>query len=168
MIGIVRGIFICPTAGEPMQRITQVAAIAGQGLQGDRYSTGWGSFNNKKPWWWSIPFIHWIFKKKQKRQVTLINYTFFEGSGFEFQDSRRNLIVEGVELMSLIGQKFRVGTARFRGMKYCDPCNRPSKLSGKQLSFKEAFLDRGGIIAEVIEGGTIMWGDKVITPDKGY
>jgi MOSC domain-containing protein YiiM len=136
-----------------MQEIQEVEAIAGQGLKGDRYSVAEGSFNKGKP---------------GIRQVTLMNTIFFKDSGFDFKDSRRNLFVEGVELMWLIGREFQVGTARLRGVKYCDPCNRPSKLSGKEQSYKEAFFDRGGLIAEVIEDGIIKTGDQVIPPPKGY
>ncbi len=73
-----------------------MVADAGLGLRGDRYSTGNGSFNKDKP---------------GSRQVTIMNSIFFEGSGFEFKDSRRNLFVEGVELMWLIGRDFQIGTA---------------------------------------------------------
>lgn len=153
MNGIVRAICIGPVAGEPMQEVLEVEAIVGQGLKGDRYSTGEGSFNKGK---------------QGKRQVTLMNSIFFAGSGFEFKDSRRNLFVEGVELMWLIGREFQIGTARFRGVKYCDPCTRPSKLAGKATSFKEAFFDRGGLLAEVLEDGVIKIGDPLIPPPKEY
>ena len=153
MNGIVKAICIGPVAGGPMQVVTEVEAIAGQGLKGDRYTTGQGSFNKGK---------------QGVRQVTLMNTIFFERSGFEFKDSRRNLFVEGVELMWLIGREFQIGTACFRGVKYCDPCTRPSKLSDKQKSFKETFFDRGGLNAEIIEGGVIKTGDQVIPPPKGY
>ena len=153
MNGMVKAICICPVAGEPMQPVTDVEAIIGQGLKGDRYSTGEGSFNKGR---------------QGNRQVTLMNTIFFEGSGFEFKDSRRNLFVEGIELMWLIGREFQIGTARFRGVKYCDPCTRPNKLAGKEQSFKETFFDRGGIIAEIIESGLIKIGDQVIPPPKEY
>ena len=153
MNGTVVAICICPIAGETMQHVQEVEAVARQGLKGDRYATGEGSFNKGK---------------QGNRQVTLMNTVFFDGSGFEFKDSRRNIFVQGVELMWLIGREFQIGTARFRGVKYCDPCTRPSKLSGKQKSFKETFFDRGGLIAEVIEDGTIKTGDWVVPPPKGY
>ncbi len=44
MNGTVRVICICPTAGGSMQQVAEVEAIAGQGLKGDRYATGAGSF----------------------------------------------------------------------------------------------------------------------------
>ncbi|MEK7610455.1 MAG: MOSC domain-containing protein [Patescibacteria group bacterium] len=153
MNGTVKAICIGAVAGGPMEETPEAEAVAGQGLKGDRYSTGEGSFNKGQP---------------GNRQVTLMNSIFFEGSGFEFRDSRRNIFVEGVELMWLIGREFQIGTARFYGVKYCDPCTRPSKLSGESKSFKETFFDRGGLIAEVIEGGVIKVGDQLIPPLKGY
>ncbi len=153
MKGTVRVICICPAAGEPMQPVLEVEAIAGVGLKGDRYATAEGSFSKGQV---------------GKRQVTLINALFFLGSGFEFTDSRRNIITDGVQLMDLISQEFRIGRVLFRGIKYCDPCNRPTKLSGKPRSFHEAFFDRGGLVAEIIEGGMIRVGDTITPPDKGY
>lgn len=145
-------IFISPVAGEAMQQIEEVEAIAGRGLEGDRYAKGEGSFG----------------QVLGKRQVTLINSLFFPGSGFDYIDCRRNIITEGVELMWLIGREFQIGAAKMRGVKYCDPCLRPSKLSNKKESFKEAFFDRGGLLAEIIEGGLIKAGDSIIPPPKGY
>lgn len=153
MNGIVKAICIGPEAGKLMVNLTEVQALAGLGLEGDRYTSGNGSFNRGD---------------QGTRQVTLMNAIFFTGSGFEFKDSRRNIFTEGVELMWLIGQEFQIGNARFCGLKYCDPCTRPSKLSGNTRSFKEAFFDRGGLIAEIIESGTIKVGDPVIPPPKGY
>lgn len=150
--GSVVAICICPKAGAPMRRVESVRAVAGQGLEGDRYIGGSGSWNKGKP---------------GKRQVTLMNATFFPGTGFCFEDSRRNLFVEGVELMPFIGKEFQVGGVRMRGVKYCDPCTRPDKLSGKD-GFREAFQYRGGLIAEILDDGEIEVGDDVIPPPKGY
>lgn len=153
MNGNIIALFICPIAGSKMQSVQEVKAIAGHGLDGDRYSTGDGSFNKGA---------------QGNRQVTLINGIFFEGSGFEYHESRRNIVTKDIELMWLIGREFRIGSAVFRGIKYCDPCERPHKLSGNRKSFKDTFLDRGGLIAEIIESGIIKIGDKIIPPPKGY
>ncbi|MDP3710755.1 MAG: MOSC domain-containing protein [bacterium] len=153
MNGTVVAIYVCPFAGGQMQHVETVEAIAGAGLMGDRYATGEGSFNRNR---------------QGKRQVTLINAIFFPNSGFDYPDARRNIVTEGVELMWLIGREFRIGQARMRGLKYCDPCNRPSKLSGKEQSFQEVFFDRGGLVAEIIESGVIKVGNLIIPPPKGY
>lgn len=146
-------ICIAPIAGGPMRYIEHALAMAGGGLQGDRYATGEGSYNKGE---------------LGHRQVTFINNLFLEGSGFTHAETRRNVAVEGVELMWLIGREFEIGRARFRGVKYCDPCNRPSKLAGKAESFQQAFFDRGGLVAEIIVGGFIRVNDDVILPPKGY
>lgn len=129
-----------------MQSVQEVTAIAGHGLEGDRYAATAGSYNKKKP---------------GHRQVTLINGLFFKGSGFDPVESRRNIVTRDVELMILIGKDFNIGSARFRGVKYCDPCTRPNNLCGKKESFREAFFDRGGLIAEILEGGVIKTGDLI-------
>lgn len=151
--GSVVSICISPEAGAPMQYVEEVEAIAGAGLAGDRYSRGEGSFNRDQ---------------SGKRQVTLINALFIEGGGFAHHETRRNIAVRGIELMDQIGQEFRIGTVRLRGLKYCDPCMRPSKLSGNKLAFRDVFHDRGGIVAEILEGGIIGVGYVVTPRVKNY
>lgn len=143
-----------------MQEVQDVLAIAGAGLKGDRYATGKGSHQKRKI---------------GVRQVILMNARIFNNVNrlrgnlpqFKWTDCRRNIFTEGVELMWLIDREFRIGKAKFRGAKYCDPCERPSKLSGIP-GFKEAFEDCGGLVAEILEGGMIRVGDAIIPPPKGY
>jgi hypothetical protein len=151
--GIIKAICIGAVAGELMQAVQSVEAIAGQGLNGDRYSRGEGSFNKGR---------------QGRRQVTLINECFFPSSGFEYLEARRNIVTIGIELMDLIGKEFRVGEALMRGAKYCDPCLRPSSLSGKATAFKDVFHDRAGLVAEVLESGMIRVDDLIIPPKKNY
>ena len=103
--------------------------------------------------------------------MTLINSIFFQDSGFEYAESRRNIVTHGVELMWLIGREFQLGKARFRGQYYCDPCLRPTRLSGKTETFLEVFSDRGGLVAEILASGTIRKGDLISPkplPEEAY
>lgn len=153
--GVLTAICICPVAGAPMQRVQEVEVITGEGLKGDRYANGEGSFNKGR---------------KGKDQVTLMN-TYFVGMVAEVyapEDTRRNLFVSGIELMDHIGYEFTIGGVRFRGVKYCAPCNRPSKLGKKAWPFQQAFSDRGGLVAEVLSSGIIRVGDFVIPRKKEY
>lgn len=148
---------------QPMRRVDSVVAIAGHGLEGDRYCTGEGSYS----------------KDVGHRQVTFINAAPFAGTPFEYVDSRRNIVVsDRVDLMWLIGRFFHVGEALFYGEKYCDPCRIPSQQAMERLGapqmerkafphFEEVFCDRGGLVAMVIEGGTINVGDTVTRPKRG-
>ena len=147
---IVVGIYICPVAGEKMQRVQQVKAIAGFGLEDDRYCIGEGSWNVGKP---------------GTRQVTLMSARVFKGTPFEYGDARRNIFVEGVELPRLIGEDFQIGEVELRGFKYCYVCGRPGGISGKP-DFVSTFWERGGIIAEITKGGIICTGSQIILPAK--
>lgn len=149
--GVVLAICISPAAGAPMTRVTSARALAGLGLEGDRYATADGSWNKGRP---------------GKGQVTLINGAFLPGSGYEDVETRRNIVTFGIELMDLIGKEFRVGDATLRGVRYCDPCERPGKLADKSVSFKEAFHDRGGLTAEILESGLITVGCAIVPPSK--
>lgn len=151
--GTVLGIYIATTAGAPIQGIDTVWAFLGQGLEGDRYRHALGSFNREAP---------------GTRQVTLINGLFFKDSGFEYHESRRNIVTLGVELMDLIGKEFEIGGARMRGVKYCDPCLRPSALVKKKIAFRDVFHDRGGLVAEILKSGRIDNGSAIVPPKKNY
>lgn len=151
--GTVVAIFISPVAQGPMLQAQKVKALAGKGLEGDRYCEGGGSYQKGKI---------------GNRQVTLMNSHFFPGSGFEYCDSRRNIITKDVELMYLIGREFTIGNVRMRGVKYCEPCDVPTALAKKNLSFAEAFSDRGGLIAEILTDGEIEEGSSIVPPKKNY
>jgi MOSC domain-containing protein YiiM len=138
-------------ARQPLRSVQSVRAVANRGLKGDRYGEG-----------------HGTYQKGQlgKRQVTLIDTQFLKETGWTLAQTRRNIAVQGnIDLMRLFSFKenvhFIIGNAVFRGVSYCDPCLVPTKLSeGAQTdNFRDVFKSRGGLVAEVIEGGTITVGD---------
>ncbi len=145
-------IFIGPSKDSDMIQVKRVRTIANAGLEGDRYCAGKGSYSKDTI---------------GRRQVTFMNARFFLNSGFEFADSRRNIFVRNFELMWHIAKIFTINGVRFRGLKYCDPCARPSKLAGKP-GFKETFEDCGGLIAEVLDDGEIYEGAEILPAPKDY
>lgn len=154
LYGYVREICIGPKAQAPMISVPEAWAIARKGLRGDRYEKGEGSFNRNKDTWHG--------------QVTLMSSHFIEGSGFEFIQTRRNILVEGVELMRCINKKFSIGGVVLFGYKYCEPCQVPSKLIGSSARFDEVFFEKGGLIAEILVGGPFKVGDIFLPPPKNY
>jgi MOSC domain-containing protein YiiM len=148
----VKHIFVCSAAGLPMSSVDRARAIAGVGLEGDRYAVSAGTFSHTR---------------HNVRHVTVISREDIEAANatlkvpFTPAESRRNLVVAGkVDLLALIGREFSIGAVRLRGVEECTPCRRPSRLAGKR-GFKAAFERRAGIRAEILSSGTISIGDVV-------
>jgi hypothetical protein len=151
--GVIAAIHIGPERQQPMVAVPEVRAIAGAGLEGDRYSRVQGTFRKKLP----------------SNHVTLIETEALEAAardyGFEIaaQESRRNLLTCGMALNHLVGREFRIGEVRLRGLKLCEPCSHLQKLTGKQVL--KALRHRGGLRAEILSGGLIQVGE-IITEVK--
>jgi MOSC domain-containing protein YiiM len=148
--GRVSGIFITKTRAEPMRSVDEVNAVAGKGLEGDRYFDRDGT---------------WSDRPGTGREVTLIESEAVEDAGREYGfdlppgDARRNIVTAGVALNHLVGRDFLVGGVRLRGMRLCEPCAHLSELTGVPLI--KALIHRGGLRAEIVDGGAIRVGDQI-------
>ena len=151
------GLFISPVVGKRMQSRTTVQALAGEGLEGDRYALGQGTYS-KAP-------------RQVARHVSLIARETMDIANaelrsrglapFEEDETRRNIVMEGVDVYGLLGQEFRIGAVCLRGSDITRPCHVPSAAAGK-TGFKEAYHDRGGILAEILSDGIISIGDALV------
>ncbi|MBX9775367.1 MAG: MOSC domain-containing protein [Xanthobacteraceae bacterium] len=77
-------------------------------------------------------------------------------------ETRRNIVIEGIDVYALLGQEFCIGAVRLRGSDPTRPCHVPSAAAGK-AGFAEAYHNRGGILAEVLTDGLISIGDILVT-----
>ncbi len=102
---------------------------------------------------------------RQKRAVTLIQAEHIgaiqdlSGAEFDPLDLRRNLLVSGINLTSLLGARFSVGEVVLEGTLPCDPCEHMERLLGP--GGLAAMTGMGGLCARVIQPGTIRVGDVV-------
>jgi len=149
--GRVAGIYISPDAAGPMRSVDSVAAVVGRGLEGDRYFAGEGSFSKAT----GEPHRHVTLIESEAIAAVNADYALEVDAG----DTRRNVVTEGVALNHLVGREFTVGEVRLRGIKLCEPCNHLEEVSGKPL--RKAFVHRGGLRAEILDGGTLSVGDPV-------
>jgi MOSC domain-containing protein YiiM len=154
--GRVVAIYTAPEAGAPMKARDTVEAIAGVGLDGDRYATGAGKYGDAG--------------RDGKggdgtRAVTLIEREAVAAAGLEYDveigehETRRNVVTEGVPLNHLVGRTFRVGDVTLRGLRLAEPCAYLEGLT--RTGVRRALVHRAGLRAEILEGGTLRVGDPV-------
>lgn len=149
--GQVLSIYIAKAAGAPMQSVLSALAVPGKGLQDDRYYEGTGTYSGRPG---------------SGREVTLIENEALEALKRDYAveidpaQARRNIVTEGVPLNHLVAAEFTVGGTHLRGMRLCDPCAHLESLSARGAL--RGLIHRGGLRAEIIAGGTIRVGDRVV------
>jgi MOSC domain-containing protein YiiM len=114
-------ILISKVAGSAMEPQQEAHAVPGQGLLGDRYFDGSGTFSQNP--------------RKADYELTLIEKekveAFARESGLDFtaHQARRNIVTEGVDLNELVGKEFLLGGVLVRGIRLCEPCNHLTKMT---------------------------------------
>jgi len=73
---------------------------------------------------------------------------------------RRNVVVSGLNLLALKGQRFRLGEAVLEMTGECHPCSRMEEEFG--TGGYNAVRGHGGITARVLEGGAVSLGDALV------
>ncbi len=150
MAGRVEGIFLAEVGGAPMRSVSEVEAVPGVGLVGDRYSKGVGTYSGNPANFSEVTLI-------EKEVVEAVRGE--RGIPLEYWEARRNLCTSGVRLNDLVGRRFRVGEVWLLGERLCEPCGHMERLSHPGV--KEALRGRGGLRARILRGGVIRVGDVV-------
>ena len=79
-------------------------------------------------------------------------------------ETRRNLVTEGVDLDALVGKTFAVGEVVLIGVRDCPPC---AYLEGLTRPGVRAALEGGGgLRAEVVREGDVRVGDEIAEVSK--
>ncbi|RBP37318.1 hypothetical protein DES53_11456 [Roseimicrobium gellanilyticum] len=147
---IIRHIYISPAhifvghhgkpAGEtPMEEVVEVECVAGKGLRGDRY---------------------FDFKENFKGQATFFSEEVYERLCEQMQVTdkdpsvfRRNIIVRGADLNSLIGAEFDVQGVRFIGTQEAAPCYWMNQAFGEGA--EQLLKGNGGLRARILSDGML-------------
>lgn len=100
------------------------------------------------------------------RQVTLIQWEHLQvlssllHKTISPADMRRNIAVSGINLFSLKGRRFRIGSAILETTGWCQPCARLEERLGNGTF--QAARGHGGITARVLQSGIIRLDDPVL------
>ena len=157
--GTVVSIHVASEASGQMKCITEVRAVPGRGLEGDRSFTGTGFYSKKSSF--------------GGREVTLIEIESVEalfrgvlnaegkrlGISLTAADTRRNIATSGVPLNHLVDREFHVGAVLMRGMRLCEPCKHLEDLT--QHGVMSGLIHRGGLRAQILTEGLIRVGDAI-------
>jgi len=120
--------------------VESVRAVAGTGLEGDRYFFADGA--------------------KPGRALTLVEEEEVERVGLPSGATRRQVTTRGVRLNDLIGKRFRVGEVECYGVELCEPCSHLEKMT--RPGIMRDLVHRAGINADILTDGTISVGDDVV------
>jgi MOSC domain-containing protein YiiM len=145
--GAVEGIWIAASPKGAMTSVAEVRAVAGRGLEGDRYHAA----RIRRPG-----------ARDDQREVTLIEAEVLDALAALVPspgDARRNLVTRGVRLNDLVGRRFRAGAVLLEGQDLCEPCTRLAGMTSRDVL--RALVHRGGLRARIVEEGVIRVGDGV-------
>ncbi|MEM1294186.1 MAG: MOSC domain-containing protein [Verrucomicrobiota bacterium] len=124
---------------DPMVEVDQVECVENRGIKGDRF------------------FDH---KQDYKGQITFFSKEIYDKlcDQFGVDDKaptafRRNVIVEGIDLNSLIGEEFEIQGVRFLGTEECKPCYWMDQAFADGAH--EALKGNGGLRARILTDGIL-------------
>lgn len=143
-IGLLEWIGVRPSRTEPMETLQSVEVCLESGLIGDRFA---GKAGAKR----QVTFI-------QKEHLPVIQ-AILGSDEINPASLRRNLLVSGINLMSLKDKRFSVGEVIFLGTGNCPPCSQMEEALGP--GGFNAMRGHGGLTASVVEAGNINVGDEV-------
>jgi len=132
-----------PPNEHPIIELDTVECVAGAGLVGDRY------FNHKENYKGQITFFSWEVHAQlcnNSREPAVAPSVY-----------RRNVIVEGVDLCQLIGQRFQLQGLTFEGVEECKPCYWMDRALAPGA--EEAMRGRGGLRARILTTGILRRGE---------
>jgi MOSC domain-containing protein YiiM len=140
--GRVETIFLAEAHDQPPREVPMAIAHAGRGLEGDRH-----------------------FDDSDACDISLIEAEALEKLHTEFGihlrpgESRRQVLVRGVNLGDFIGRRFQIGEVQCEGEERCEPCEHLAGLVQTQVVLRG--LLHSGLRARVLKDGTIRVGDHV-------
>lgn len=149
--GEIIAIYTTSAISAPMRSVTNVHAVPGRGLEGDRkYNKGEMAAHGSKAAGVQLTLI------ESEAIEALTRETAIE---FQHSESRRNLITRGVALNHLVGKEFNIGEVRVLGIRLCEPCEHLEKLT--RPGVLKGLIHRGGLRGQILTEGTIRVGDAI-------
>ena len=135
--GTVLALHLSSQKGQSMAEVSEANAISDVGLEGDRHA-----------------------QQGNPRQVLLMDKETLDLLSLSSGMIKENITVEGLDLSSVKpGNVFFIGAdVTMEATGLCEPCEQMDML---RPGLQEALQDRRGVLAMVVNGGTLRVGDVV-------
>jgi hypothetical protein len=144
--GEVEAVLVAPDAQASMAEVQRARALAGRGLEGDRYVEQRGTFSSRHG---------------RGHDLTLIEAEVLDDQpGLPSGAARRNIVTRGVDLNALVGKRFRIGDVECFGQRLCEPCAHLERLT--RPGTLRALIHKGGLRADILTDGEIRIGSAVL------
>ena len=125
-----------------VEDLEEIACVSGRGIEGDRY------FDHKDDYKGQITFFSEEVASRMEEELSV--------PGFDRSAMRRNVLVSGVDLNTLIGKRFQLGDVTFSGSEECAPCGWMEEAVGPGA---HAWLKgHGGLRCRIESSGTLKTG----------
>ena len=154
--GRVEAIAIASEAEMPMISVDTVVARAGQGLEGDRYFEGRGTFSNPNGVGYDVTLI----------EAEVLDDLRLPSGPLAPEDARRNLVTRGIDLNALVGERFTIGDVLCIGQRLCEPCAHLERLTARHGTLR-ALVHKGGLRADILSDGEISIGAPIVCAEAG-
>ncbi len=116
--------------------------IAGKGIVDDRF------FEYEEDYKGQISFFDWAVYERVRDEVVK--------GALEPSKFRRNVLINGVDLNSLIGKEFSINGVRFTGSSECSPCFWMDEACSEGTY--EFLKGKGGLRARILDDGEMSIG----------
>ncbi len=128
----------------PIIEHQEIELVAGKGILGDR-------------------FFDW--KESYKGQITFIDLAVIDQIRVHAENPalpacafRRNVVISGIDLNSLIGKTFTLNHIRFHATEECRPCYWMDEACGKEGT-EEIMKGHGGLRCKILDDGRLSVGN---------
>lgn len=145
--GRVVGIFLTPEHGELPQGVERAQALAGKGLEGNRYFYADGD----APDGHALTLIAAEALEAFERETNI---------SLSAAETRRNVLTRGIDVNALVGKRFRIGDVECLGVELCEPCTHLQSLT--KPGVLNGLVHRAGLNADILGDGEIAVGDAVV------
>ncbi|MEX0964519.1 MAG: MOSC domain-containing protein [Pseudohongiellaceae bacterium] len=153
MSGSVENIYLSKARREKPQAVESAQLEAGKGIVGDRYHAHSLKLLAAGD---AVQSNHISLIAKEELDAFLVR----NDADIDYGTFRRNVLTSGIDLSTLIGKQFRLGSALCQGVEDCEPC--AFLAATVHRAVLPELEKKAGLRAIILEDGEVNIGDTIV------